>query len=206
MTTADDRRREARISAVRVRDADRLQASLGDLPGPVERPSLVVLSGLPGSGKSYFARALARRYPATVLDSDALRAVLFEHPKHTQPEHARLFPAIHLLTERLLGSGAPVVVDATNLKEANRRAYYDIAARTGARIVLVRVWAPAAVTRQRLRSRSVSADPDDRSTADLAVYEAMRGEAEPVRRRHVTVNTASDITQALDKVLALLQS
>jgi predicted kinase len=195
----------ARMAAIRNRDADRLEASLGRLP-PVARPAMVVMIGLPGSGKSHLARAIAARVPAAVLDIDALRAALFEDPKHTAKEHGRLFPALHVLMDRLLARRITVIVDATNLKETNRKPYHKIAAKHGAKVLLVRVWARTPVIRRRLLARAESPDFADRSTATLEVYERMRQGAQRVRRRHVSVETSGDIDPAVDKIVALLQS
>jgi predicted kinase len=199
-------KRLARTTAIRNRDADRLEAALGPLPVPIERPSLLILVGLPGSGKSHLARALAARYPAAILDSDALRGVLFEEPKHTENEHRRLFPAMHTLIDRLLGRAITVIVDATNLKEAHRRPYYKIAEKHGARVVLVQVTAPRRVIRERLAGRSAAADPLDRSTATLEVFENMKGDAERITKRHIRADTSRDLGPVLDKIVALLQS
>lgn len=201
-----DAKRIARQNAIRGRDADRLEASLGQLPKAVERPWLIVLVGLPGSGKSYFARTLVTQRPAAVLDSDALRGVLFERPQHTQQEHGRLFPAIHVLMERLLSRGIPVVVDATNVKESSRRPYYAIGERCGAPVFLVSLRAPRKVILDRLKQRDARRDPLDRSTATLEVYEKMRSDVERIARRHISVNTGVDITPALDKLLRMLPS
>jgi predicted kinase len=38
---------------------------------------MVIIAGLPGTGKSTLARALAQRLPGAVLDKDAIRASLF---------------------------------------------------------------------------------------------------------------------------------
>ena len=46
-------------------------------------PMVVIMAGLPGSGKSTVARALAERLPATVLDKDVIRAALFA-PAHVE--------------------------------------------------------------------------------------------------------------------------
>ena len=190
----------------RQRDADALEAALGKLPKPSPKPALVVLVGLPGSGKSYFARELARRHPFAVLDSDALRQSLFRNPRHTLAEHARLFPAQHLLLERLLARGISAIADATNLKEANRRPLYELAQRHGAELLIVRLAAPAAVIRARLKDRTQAPHPEDRSTADLDVFRAMRQTAERVRRPHVNVDTSRDIGPALDNIVRQLQS
>jgi predicted kinase len=201
-----DDERPARVSVIRNRDADRLEASLGRLPAPVARPAIVVMIGLPGSGKSHLARAIRARVPAAVLDIDDLRGALFEDPQHTAKEHGRVFPALHALLDRLLGRRITVIVDATNLKETNRKPYYKIAAKYGAQVLLVRVWARTPVIRRRLLERAECPDPADSSTATLEVYERMRESVQRVRKRHVSVDTSADIRAAVDKIVALLQS
>ncbi len=191
---------------LRSHDADRLEAALGRLPNPVPRPFMVVMIGLPGSGKSHLARAISARVPAAVLDIDALRQTLFADPKHDPKEHRRLFPALHLLMDRLLSRRISVIVDATNLKEANRKPYYKIAREREAKLLLVRTWARMPVIRRRLLGRVESPDPADRSTATIDVYERMREGAQRVRRQHVSVDTSGDISAAVDKIAALLQS
>jgi predicted kinase len=44
---------------------------------------IVIMAGLPGTGKSTVARALAQRLPSAVLDKDAIRAALFQ-PAHVE--------------------------------------------------------------------------------------------------------------------------
>lgn len=191
---------------VRERDADRLEQSLGRFPRKSDAPAMIVLIGLPGSGKSHLAREIKRRIPAVILDSDALRQALFADPKHTMKEHARLFPAIHVLMARLLERGVSIIVDATNLKEANRRPFYEIAEEHGAKVALVRVWAPKRVIRERLMHRGRGANAADRSTATLDIYEKMRADAEPIRRRHLSVDTSKELGPAVDKIVRHLSA
>src|SRR3990172_5910223 len=94
-------------------DVGRLRDSLGPLPEPVSRPVLVVVSGLPGTGKSYFCQRLAERLPFLILETDALRRRLFSRPSYRPGESQRLFAAVHGLLEELLEQGISVLLDAT---------------------------------------------------------------------------------------------
>ena len=187
-------------------DARRLESALADLPAPQERPPLVLVSGLPGSGKSYFSRELTKRYPLAHLNSDVMRRQLFARPSHSAAESARLFAAIHLLVERLLDRGVGVVLDATSLKEAHRQPLYDIAERTGANAVIVRTEAPPSVARERLGARAQAKGAADASEATAAVYDRMRREVEPIERPHIRVDTSGELEAALQEVLRRLEN
>src|SRR5205807_565194 len=54
--------------------------ALGELAGPATRPGLVLVGGLPGTGKSTLARALADRAGFTVIRSDVVRKELARRP------------------------------------------------------------------------------------------------------------------------------
>ncbi len=174
---------------------DRFLQALGPLPPPQPRPALVVISGLPGTGKSKFARELQRRTSAVVLESDALRRLLVEKPSYSWQESRRLFAAIHVVAERLLSEGISVILDATNLAEIHRRPLYEIAARCGARLLLVEVIAPAEVARTRLAERVAAGE--SASDADVGVYERMLPAREEIRREHLVVDTSKPYERLL---------
>ncbi len=194
----------------RDQDAETLYRGLGDLPTPPGNPALILLVGLPGSGKSHFCRALVEVVPSlVVLESDALRGILFSDPTHSGSENARLFPALHRLLERLLRFGHQVVVDATNLRRRNRRMLYDIATRVGAPLLIIETTAPEDVIRERLAQRAADLESgrqtDDRSTADFGVYTRMQQSAQPIRRDHITIDTSQDIALAVQRIAAELR-
>jgi predicted kinase len=188
------------------RDVSVLEGTLGLLPEPVEHPPIVVLSGLPGSGKSHLAREIARRHPFAVVESDALRKALVKRPSYSQQESARLFAACHDLIKQLLLRGISVLFDATNLKEAHRRPLYAIAERTGARLLIVEVRAGEDLVRRRLENRLAAGNPLDRSDATLDVYDIMRGDAEPIEGPHIVIESNSgDDGHAVDRILLELE-
>ena len=161
---------------------------------------MVVVSGLPGSGKSYFSRSLLEQVPLLVLESDALRKVLLPSPTYTNIESVRLFRACHSLIDELLGRGIPILLDATNLIEGHRERLYHIAERTGAKLLLVYLKAPPELVYARLKRRAEGIDPHDNSTADWHVYQRMNSDAAPIRRKHFVVDSSRDISPAIAKV------
>jgi predicted kinase len=179
-------------------DTRRLAGVLGRFPAPRTRPAFIVVSGLPGTGKSYFCQRLAERLDYPVLESDALRKRLFLQPDYSVAESARLFRAIHELTEALLGEGRPVILDATNLTERHRETLHDIAGRTGARLVMVRVVAPPETVKARLAART--AGGSSHSDADWEVYRKLKPTEEMIRRRHYIVDASRNITPALNAI------
>lgn len=182
-----------------VADVERMTESLGQLPDKVAKPVFVAVSGLPGAGKSYFCSKLTERLPFVVLESDALRKVLYSTPSYSPRESQHLFQAIHLLIERLLKIGISLILDATILSERHREYLYSIADRLNIRLILVRVEAPAEVVRQRLESRLEN--PNSKSDADWGTYQRMKFSVEKIRRRHYVVDTSRDITPVLDKIV-----
>jgi len=182
-----------------VSDVERLSESLGQLPEPIAEPALIVVSGLPGTGKTYFCNRLTERLPSVVLESDVLRKTLFSPPRYSAKESSQLFRAIHQLIQKLLAKGIPLILDATNLSERNREYLYSIADRLDAKLVLVRVEAPPEVVRQRLEARRDK--PENKSDADWEIYRRMKYSVERIRRNHYAVDTSRDITPVLDKIV-----
>ena len=169
---------------------------------PAEPPTQVVLVGLPGAGKSTFARRLAPLIEAVILESDVLRTVLFGTPNHANSENKRLFRAIHAVVLRLLLDKRNVIVDATNLRETHRKPYRDIASTAGARLEVVHLTAPEHVILDRLAGRRDSPDPQDASRAYEAVYALLEQQEEAPRGRHLRIDTSDPV--AIDAALRKL--
>lgn len=182
-------------------DVEKLRQRLNSLPQPQVEPPLIVVSGLPGTGKSFLCRKLAERLPFLILSSDTLRKILFSSPQYKESENTRLFSTCHALIEELLRKGIPVIFDATNLLERHREYLYRAAERAEAKLILVYVEAPAEVVRQRLLAREQTAVLQDDSEAGWDVYNKMKPRRERISRNHFVVDTSQDITPVIDKIV-----
>jgi len=117
------------------------------------KPLIVLLVGLPASGKSTWAGANG----ATPLSSDAIRQLLADD-ETAQSIHKQVFATIrYLLRERLKLARPVTYIDATHLTAWERKPYFAIAERFGALVDAVYFDVPLAECkrRNRLRSRQV---------------------------------------------------
>ena len=99
------------------------------------------------------------------------------------------------------GFGFPVIFDATNLSEYNREQLYRISDRAGAKIILVRIEAPAELVHERLQIRKSIPDHDNKSDADWAVYKKMKPAVDLIKRNHFVVDTSRDIHPVIKKII-----
>jgi predicted kinase len=182
-------------------DAESLRRSLSPLPSPQIEPPLIVISGLPGTGKSFFCRKLAERLDYLVLSSDSLRQTLFPQPEYDDNENRRLFPACHALIEELLKRGIPIIFDATNLLERHREPLYHVCEKARAKLILVSIEAPPELVEQRLLDRERGIDLEDKSQAGWQVHQRMKSRKEKIPRNHFVVDTSRDINVAIDKIV-----
>ena len=164
-------------------------------------PTLIMLVGRPGSGKSYLGRLVAARLGIEALQTDLLRRELFARPRYTGAEHGAVYAEAHRRIAAALQSGRSLIFDATNLGERKRRVVYRLADEAGARLLIVLAYAPRELILHRLEGRRAGADPLDASEADWTVYRRM-GRPDPVGRPHLLVNTALELAQAVELIAA----
>lgn len=113
-------------------------------------PSLVVLVGASGAGKSTFAQAHFR--PTEIVSSDALRAMLADDA-NDQGASGEAFRILALLLQGRLSRGLLSVVDATNLRTSSRHRLRRLAARHRVPSVAIAFDLPAHVVRARNEMR-----------------------------------------------------
>jgi predicted kinase len=164
------------------------------------RTALVLLSGLPGAGKTTFARALSARANLEVIESDAIRAALVRQPRYTPWEHARVFAECDRRASLALAAGRDALIDATNLRQGDRRRFEQLASRLNAQLICVRLVAPEATIRERL------AHPrDGHSQADVRVFELLQPSVERFRQPLIVVDSRYPLEPALALVERLLR-
>lgn len=150
--------------------------------------TLLMMTGLSASGKSYLAAALAGRVGAAHLSSDVVRPAIAEGaaPRpgaaygaggYDAAARARVYDELHRRAAEHLALGRCVVLDATYISAANRAAARRVADAAGARFLAIEVVADEALVRARMAERGDASAPV--SDARWEIYVEQRKGAEP---------------------------
>ncbi len=131
------------------------------------KPIVLMFLGVPGSGKSYFARKVAKELNAVRVNGDSMRLAMFgslgEIERIYQTKDRRVlneyvFNGLYYVAEQILTKGYDVVYDAHQNKRMDRKSVEDIAERQGALAVVVRINTPHDVAFERTQSREATID------------------------------------------------
>ena len=121
-------------------------------------PSLILLLGAAGAGKSTFARRHFQ--PTEIVSSDHCRALICDD-ENNQAVNAEAFALLHHLTQLRLQRKKLTVIDATNLQPAAREALLNIARTVEIPCVAIVLNVSAARCAEQNRSRSHRVVPDE---------------------------------------------
>ena len=86
----------------------------------MQSTTVILLIGLPGSGKSTIAKRIAEATGATVISLDTIRGEL-TGSEAEQSQNQRVVAVAHKRAAASLRAGRSIVVDATHLKSAWRQ-------------------------------------------------------------------------------------
>lgn len=179
-------------------------APLGRQFGDVRVPVLVMIAGLPGSGKSTIAEIIAARLRATAISVDPIEAAILRAGiDDDQPTGLAAYLVAETMAERALQTGHSVIVDAVNAVEPARLQWKELAERCGVGLrVIETVCSDEHLHAERLAKRQgvVAAYAVEQSTEDYAEW---KGACAGLPR--VTLDTSRPLGANVDAALAFLE-
>jgi predicted kinase len=144
---------------------------------------LIMVVGLPGTGKSTFSRALAAAIDAQHLNSDIIRSELGLRGRYGAEDKAKVYRTLEERTGTLLRDGATVIVDATLYREDLRRPYIEIANEAERPIRWIELHTSEETIRKRVAKTRYY------SEADFSVHQKIKSLYEPLKIHHLSLET-----------------
>jgi aminoglycoside phosphotransferase family enzyme/predicted kinase len=193
---------EQRTALVRARHYFNLA---GRYVNRLSRPTVIVVSGLSGTGKTAIGRAIAGELGLRVVSSDAVRKSIFGPDiraagygdgAYSDAANSRTYEAMTESARTLLADYGAVVLDATFRRESDRAAARELAASKGAafRLIECRLSPEAARSRMERRERV----KEGLSDATWETYKRQRSEFQPIKPSpdSLVLDTAADLAVA----------
>lgn len=189
----------------------------------LQKPAIIIMHGVSGSGKSTVANAIAEQMHAIVIRSDVERKRLFNLQPHEnsqakltqsiyQPEvNTQTYQRLQELAELITHADYPVIVDATFLKQAERQLFANMAKSQGIPFVIISCYASKEILSSRISERQNLTDSISEAN-DLSILEAQQRTIEPLtdEEQECTIavntnpsNTLQELAQKIKDRLAI---
>lgn len=186
----------------------------------LEKPALILMAGLVGTGKSVLARNLASRLGAEILQMDALRKELLNIPA-TDHHYAEFGQGIYSdeisrrtyaealdRAEGILKKGKPVIIDASYKRRGERLKAKSTAERLHVDFYVIECLCPEDVLKDRLEKRLSEAG--EASDGRWEIYQAQKEDYDAINEfssgEHLVVNTASPPETCVQEILLKIRN
>ena len=160
---------------------------------------IVIVLGLPGSGKSYFASRLAEVIQADYINSDQVRKEMFSKRMYSEQEKGAVYNAMLEKMKSVVQLNKDLVIDATFQREDSRQLFIR-QLRGKVEFFFIEITANPDLIRRRLKKERPF------SEADFEVYELTRQQWQPLREPHLSLgSTDENIYFMLEKAINYLR-
>jgi predicted kinase len=164
---------------------------------------IVIMAGLPGTGKSTVARALAERLKGAVLDKDIIRAALFapSHIEYSREQDDFCQEIMQQAAAYLLGKNPSlhVILDGrTFSRRYHRERVFEFCSRLGTRWAILECVCSEQIALRRLEEAALEQKhPAMNRTPEL--YHQIQKVWEPIERRKLVIDTGDSLDSCAER-------
>jgi predicted kinase len=146
---------------------------------------VIIVMGLPGSGKSYFASRLATDIEADYINSDSLRKMMIPQRTYSPKEKQLVYSKMLALMKLAIKQKKDIVLDGTFYKRSIRNKFTDEAG-NATHFLFIEVRAAESLIGERLKQTRAD------SEADYTVYKIVQAQWEPLQEKHLILQSTND--------------
>ena len=132
----------------------------------LSQPLVIVVTGLPGSGKTFFANSFATTFGTASVSNDKIRWTLFANHTYSENENAMVDQISDLLIAELLRTKRTFIIDGGYNSSLKRKHIEIIAKKAGFATLTVEVQTEPLTAKDRAKSRSAK-NPCDKFKQSL---------------------------------------
>ncbi len=151
---------------------------------------LIVVSGLPGTGKTTVSNELAEELNARVLSTDEIRKGALREPGYSKKKKRRVYEEMFRVAQDWLKKNENVILDATFFKKEWRVRASEIGRGQKERVFFIEIVCPEEIVKRRIEERYHH--QKDYSDADYRVYKMIQNKFEPIRKEHFVIDTEKE--------------
>ena len=148
---------------------------------------IIIICGLPGTGKTTLAKCLAPLIHATILSTDKIRKELFSQPTYSREERELIYNIMLLVAKYLHKAGKSCILDATFNLEKSRIEVKEILSLDEKEFKIIECHCPEQIIISRLNKRK-----NDFSDAGTSIYFKMKKIYQPVQMPHIDIDTSKE--------------
>ena len=157
---------------------------------------LIMIGGLPGSGKSYLAKALSNKVNAVHINSDVVRKEMNNLGKYETTDKNLVYNQMKQRLISILDRGSNVIVDTTFYKKSLRTEIVEIAKDRKCKPYFILVTADDEIIKKR-----VSVKRKD-SEANFEVYKKLKKQFEPINIDYLEIDTSKEgLMSSIEKIV-----
>jgi predicted kinase len=160
---------------------------------------VIIIFGLPGSGKSYFASRFAKVINAAYINSDKVRKETFEKSVYSDLQKKAVYDKMLEQMKLSVKQNKNVVLDATFHKENTRKTFVEEMKDKGG-IFFIEIQADENTIRERLKR------PRPYSDADFEVYKIISQQNEPLNEPHLILKSTDNINEMIQTATDYLKT
>lgn len=147
---------------------------------------IIIVFGLPGSGKSFFSSRLAAKLNAKYVSTDELRLELFPTRTYSDKEKLAVYDAMLNILVKENTERKTIVLDGTFYKDSIRNKFETEIKKIGDQLIYIEVTALEKTIVSRIGKPRIN------SEADFDVYLRLRDEYEPLTKEHLVLDSSQD--------------
>ena len=161
---------------------------------------VIIVFGLPGAGKSFFAKALAEKVNGKHISSDQIRKRLFDKPSYSYNEKVVIYKQMFDLMCDYAYRKKHLILDGTFYSRNIRDQFIDKMKSYNLDLMFIEICADETTIKSRFNA------PESGTTdANYDIYSRIALEFEPLLQEHLTlVSSNQNIDSMIGKALAYL--